>query len=647
MTAKRPLSPQAVQAANEKLWKDNPELQGRQLTMDPEDYDYRKQWMQAYQSALGQQETPPSSGKGRVSDPCQACQQATTADLKVHVTRLNDGKPLGGVRVAISGPESRNGTTDGSGVVTFRGIKPGAYAVSGSKANHTTENTAATVPATGTGTAKLQLLAQVDLVVTVVDRATNSPIKGASVRIIGPATHQITTDAAGRARFIGIPTGTYQIEASQATYRVGSASVVVNTGSTQQTVSLEPSAGLAGRVINSNDGGPVAGATVTLQPGSPLAPSTGAPKTTTTNAQGHFDFGEVESGQYQVEASKDGQKNSRPVNVTAGQSTTVDLVIDTIIITSVKLTRSPKKIIHRYNESITFTATVTPTPPPAGLVYHWFVDGVEDTTVTGNTLTRQFTPAATVADRRKDYRVDVRVTSKTAKMVVRVAQNTNVGTANVTQDNAGMDTFGWTDSSPETFDTGLSAAEDSSIQTSKSLTRQIRKQTLADGSTQYGRLQFTSASSSDDMFTTGYTNRSAALVGTRSSAFAWNREEFEGMLLHERQHCQHRTASTSASSIWRKLWDQGFSSTFSPFTEMFGYFAYVQSRTVSYKFLLDYNAINSFKREYNAAKTALGSLSGSTKTSAQALVQQCYDNAQFSELREAAAEGWDHHIDPP
>ena len=651
MRAQRPLNPAAVQAANQKLWEDNPELEGRQLTMAPGEPEtgYRKEWMEAYNAALAEQNAPPptSGGNGRVSAPTRPCPAASTADLAVTVTRINDGQPIDGAHVEISGPESRHGTTDASGVTNFRGVCPGQYTVTGSKAHHTTETTSATLTTGTTGTATLQLTAHVDLVVTVTDQAAGSPIRGATVRITGPQTQEAQTDASGAGRFVGIATGTYQIEATQTAYRTGGASVIVREGSTAQTVALTSSAGLAGRVTDSNDRRPIAGATVTLQLNATLTQPTGTSRTTTTDADGRYDFGEVDPGQYEVQASKDGHTASRAVNVRAGVSNSVDLALDTITVTSVTIARSPKKIIHPYNESITFTATVQPAPAPPGLVYHWSVDGVEDTTVTGDALTRQFTPAATAAERRKDYRVSVRVTSRTGSMTVRVAQNTNVGTANVTQDNAGMDTFGWTDSSPETFDTAMTAALDTSEQTKYSLTRQIRKQTLADGTVQYGRLQFVSAAGSGDMVTSAVAYRSATVVFARSGAFGWNRQEFESMLLHERQHCQHRTATSSSASIWKKLLDGGFASTWVPFTEMFGYFVYVQSTTVAYKFLLDYGGITSFVREYNAAKTALGSLSGATKTDAQALIQGCYDSAQYSELREAAAEGWDHHIDPP
>lgn len=117
--------------------------------MGTEDYEYRRQWMAAYQEALARQEQPPatSGGDGQVAAPSQPCPGATTADLGVNVTRTNDGRSLAGATVEISGPDSRTSTTDASGNVLFRGVNPGQYTVTGSKSNYSTETTTATVSA--------------------------------------------------------------------------------------------------------------------------------------------------------------------------------------------------------------------------------------------------------------------------------------------------------------------------------------------------------------------------------------------------------------------------------------------------------------------------------------------------------------------
>ena len=317
----------------------------------------------------------------------------------------------------------------------------------------------------------------------------------------------------------------------------------------------------------------------------------------------------------------------------------------------VKITRTPKKIIHRYNESITFTAIVESLLIPQGFIYEWAIDGKVASSSLEATFTTSFTPAATMNERRRDYKVSVCVGGYTAETIVRVAQHINVGTTHLTQNNEGMDTLGWTDSTPVEFDTTLTAEEDSFLQNQFCLTRSVRSQKLPDGKIQYGRLQYSSAASHVDMTTTGFPYRKAALVITHHRAFKWNREEFEAMLAHELIHCKHRIETTDDSSIWKKFLDKN-KSIFLPFTETIAYFEYLQSQTVSYKFLRDNNVFFIFLKNYNLAKSYLAkrdmfSLNETIQTPAKAILQKCYDEVQYFELREASSEGWDYHITPP
>lgn len=57
----RPLDPDAVKAANEQIWKTFPELKGRQLTMNGDDYKYRKAWMEAYSGTVEKKTCPKKS----------------------------------------------------------------------------------------------------------------------------------------------------------------------------------------------------------------------------------------------------------------------------------------------------------------------------------------------------------------------------------------------------------------------------------------------------------------------------------------------------------------------------------------------------------------------------------------------------------
>lgn len=65
----RPLSPQAIEAANQGLWQAHPELKGRQLTMEPADARYRKEWFDRYQAALKPSVPGPSASPPVVPKP--------------------------------------------------------------------------------------------------------------------------------------------------------------------------------------------------------------------------------------------------------------------------------------------------------------------------------------------------------------------------------------------------------------------------------------------------------------------------------------------------------------------------------------------------------------------------------------------------
>jgi hypothetical protein len=74
--ARRPLDMAAVKKANAKLWRNNPQLHGRKLTMGLEDYLYRQEWMDAYlefleQSGRGQRGTSTLEDLERVEGMCE------------------------------------------------------------------------------------------------------------------------------------------------------------------------------------------------------------------------------------------------------------------------------------------------------------------------------------------------------------------------------------------------------------------------------------------------------------------------------------------------------------------------------------------------------------------------------------------------
>jgi hypothetical protein len=180
----------------------------------------------------------PSGGTAAHGSPAQTCPVSTNADLTVSVTRTNDGRPVDGATVRISGLDQRSGTADPDGLVNFCGVTPGSYAVTASKTNYSSGSTTTSVAPSTSNMATVPLTADVDLAVDVVDRSNNRHIANATVRISGPETATGQTDATRPARFIGIASGNYHVEASHPSYENGATDVVVARGSTATRVAL-------------------------------------------------------------------------------------------------------------------------------------------------------------------------------------------------------------------------------------------------------------------------------------------------------------------------------------------------------------------------------------------------------------------------
>jgi len=157
--AKRPLDPDAVRTANEKLWSQFEELGGRKLKMGPKDRDYREYWMDSYLEALSESQSIPTDPSDLQSVPPEDSDLMSIpvgeqvlecypelGTLYVFVSTYDDF-PFEGVDVEIVGPETRKGKTDANGIVVFSDLTPGSYKAHGNKEGYGEDNSSATVVA--------------------------------------------------------------------------------------------------------------------------------------------------------------------------------------------------------------------------------------------------------------------------------------------------------------------------------------------------------------------------------------------------------------------------------------------------------------------------------------------------------------------
>lgn len=83
--AKLPLNSDAVNAADQALYNNHPELNGRKLTMGPADGGLRKEWMDAYLAAGGAAAPPcPTAPPGQTTVPCPATPGPTPSPTPGH-----------------------------------------------------------------------------------------------------------------------------------------------------------------------------------------------------------------------------------------------------------------------------------------------------------------------------------------------------------------------------------------------------------------------------------------------------------------------------------------------------------------------------------------------------------------------------------
>jgi len=262
--------------------------------------------------------TGPPGGEGNVGAPAADCPARTLASLLVTVTRRNDGRPIAGARVQVSGPEDRSGATDSRGRATFRGVKSGSYHANATKADHGDGEAATEAPPGGTGTANIVLDAPpISLTIMVKDRSTRHAVEGATVAISGPSSQRRQSSQEGQAQFADIAPGRYDFQVQHPNYHSARGHAVArDQGASTAEVLLTRAAALNGRVVDANTRGPIVGARVELLE---------ANLHTTTDGSGGFNFAEVTPHRYRLQASAHGYIASTQTVDLPPEGTTVEV----------------------------------------------------------------------------------------------------------------------------------------------------------------------------------------------------------------------------------------------------------------------------------------------------------------------------------
>jgi len=251
--AKRPLNPNATQAADDEIYarhandpRPNPlyDAEGNRRPLsgtDPAQADLRREWMDLYIANGGEIENP-SPDPAPPDDPIPWCPDeppdpdptppgppvdpapvtppthdpAETANLHVRLLHRCDQSPLENGSVRITGPEMREGDTDADGWAMFDGITPGLYQVEGIHPQHHPGTTSADAPASTTTAVDLTLQAEIQIVpenpsyTVVLDKNGNAPAAHKILKFTisnGPPNHLIDVQVSrdGAASLTGGP----------------------------------------------------------------------------------------------------------------------------------------------------------------------------------------------------------------------------------------------------------------------------------------------------------------------------------------------------------------------------------------------------------------------------------------------------------
>ncbi|MDE7074255.1 MAG: carboxypeptidase regulatory-like domain-containing protein [Odoribacter sp.] len=238
---------------------------------------------------------------------------SSTGDIYGVVKDAKTSEPLKGCAVMLQ-PTGITMITGDNGTFNFKELTPDTYTIEASCYGYSTNKRSITV-APGGNTITVDILlntSATSIYGTVKDNKTNAPLSGCSVTLL-PMGMTITTGTDGAFRFNDIPAGFYSVEISCSGYLNNKKDIIINVGGEPVPVDItlnKSTTSIHGTVKDNVTNLPLSGCSVTL-----------LPKGTTivTDANGTFQFNDVEAGDYNIEVSCYGYfNNKRNVVINAG-----------------------------------------------------------------------------------------------------------------------------------------------------------------------------------------------------------------------------------------------------------------------------------------------------------------------------------------
>jgi hypothetical protein len=226
--AKKPPNCEAMRKANEKLWKEHPELKRRKLTMSPDKNEtwLRIEWMDYYSEFCGEDRDKyittinPQLKPGELAKYCKERStpppEPSTGNLVITILdSLRPGRKVVTAEVDILGPENRGPEhVDFVGRITFCSLKPGDYSILVSAPDY--KNETAKCQVRGEAIEKMDITLEPligDLVVIVLGDF-DKRLKNANVQLAGEKfSEKKITDEHGTVKFENLKARSYSVYA--------------------------------------------------------------------------------------------------------------------------------------------------------------------------------------------------------------------------------------------------------------------------------------------------------------------------------------------------------------------------------------------------------------------------------------------------
>ena len=207
-----PMNPTATKEANDEFYQNHPEMvqDGKRIPIDPCNpmhAKYQKEWMDSYVKHGGKIRI--GKEQKQCGNPVQSCPCNGRLVVTV-VESIGTKEPVPLVDVEISGPKYDKAQTDAQGKATFSGLEEGTYLIQVPSSDKQ-YGEIAEVHCRQTSGVELAVMTS-GLVVEVTYLKTGHPIVEADVSLSGPTPFQAQrTDNQGRATFVELETGTYDV----------------------------------------------------------------------------------------------------------------------------------------------------------------------------------------------------------------------------------------------------------------------------------------------------------------------------------------------------------------------------------------------------------------------------------------------------